>query len=165
MELFEDVIKVGIADMNIAKAPRKIRTTGLGSCVGLVIYDEKIKIVGLAHIMLPDSSLANKTSLNVAKYADTAVKELIHRLKQNGGKAARFKAKIAGGAEMFPTQNTSEMMRIGPRNVEAVRKHLKAFNIPVVGEDVGGSNGRTIEFDTNSLVLTIRTVNLGVKKI
>lgn len=35
------VVKVGIADMNIIKPPYTIRTTGLGSCVGVVIYDEK----------------------------------------------------------------------------------------------------------------------------
>ena len=49
------VVKVGIADMNIAKAPNTIRTSGLGSCVGVVLYDERSKIAGLIHVMLPDS--------------------------------------------------------------------------------------------------------------
>jgi len=68
---FENVVKVGISEMNVVKAPWKIRTTGLGSCVGLVIYDDVNKLAGLAHIMLPDSSLSNKEPLNCAKYADT----------------------------------------------------------------------------------------------
>lgn len=162
---FENVVKVGISEMNVVKAPWKIRTTGLGSCVGLVIYDDVNKLAGLAHIMLPDSSLSNKEPINCAKYADTAVTELIRLLKNYGGNIMFFKAKIAGGAEMFPHRPSSKIMRIGPRNVEAVKQHLLSSNIPIVSEDVGGKNGRTIEFDTNSFILTIRTVNLGVKQI
>ena len=40
MEAEKVVIKVGIADMNVVKTPHAIRTTGLGSCVGLILYDE-----------------------------------------------------------------------------------------------------------------------------
>ena len=56
-------------------------------------------------------------------------------------------------------------MRIGPRNVEAVKQQLKSLSIPIVSEDVGGSSGRTIEFDTTTSILHIRTVNQGVKEI
>ncbi len=35
------VIKVGIADVKIARFPDTIRTSGLGSCVGLVLYDKE----------------------------------------------------------------------------------------------------------------------------
>jgi chemotaxis protein CheD len=54
------VVKVGIADMNIVKSPDSIRTSGLGSCVGVVLYDESRKIAGLVHVMLPDSSLSRR---------------------------------------------------------------------------------------------------------
>ena len=40
------VVKVGIADMNTVKAPDTIRTSGLGSCVGVVLYDERSKSLG-----------------------------------------------------------------------------------------------------------------------
>ncbi len=37
------VIKVGIAQMDVVKLPNTIRTSGLGSCVGVILYDESKK--------------------------------------------------------------------------------------------------------------------------
>lgn len=156
------VVKVGIADMNIVKTPDHIRTSGLGSCVGVVVYDQAKEIAGLAHVMLPDSSLAKGGAVNIAKYADTAVKELVDRLIKNGARTFSLKAKIAGGAQMFQYTSSNDMMRIGPRNVEAVKKELSLLRIAVVAEDVGGNSGRTIEFDPKTCLLNIRTVNKGV---
>lgn len=159
------VIKVGIADMNVISAPDLIRTSGLGSCVGVVIYDQAKKVAGLAHIMLPSSASIKAGNMNIAKYADTAIEELIQQIIKIGGRASSLKAKIAGGAQMFQFQTGSDIMRIGPRNVEAVEAELKRFNIPLVASDVGGSNGRTIEFDPVTSILKIRTVNKGIKEI
>jgi chemotaxis protein CheD len=152
------VVKVGIADMDIIKPPYTIRTSGLGSCVGVVIYDEKKEIAGLAHIMLPDSSLAKSGQINVAKFADTAIKELVQVLVKEGARMPFLKAKLAGGAQMF-------QFGIGPRNVEAVRKELSDLRIRIVAEDVGGNSGITIEFNLNDCLLNIRTVTKGTKNI
>jgi chemotaxis protein CheD len=157
------VEKVGIADMRFVKAPERIRTSGLGSCVGLVIYDLDKKMAGLAHVMLPESSLSKITEFNPAKYADTAVEELVSRLITYGARRYRLKAKMAGGAQMFASNN--EMMRIGPRNVYAIRKELDRLRIPLISEDVGGNSGRTIEFDPNQGLLFIKTVCQGTKQI
>ncbi len=160
-----NIIKVGIADMNVVQSPNLIRTSGLGSCVGVVIYDTYKEIAGLVHVMLPDSSLAKADSINIAKYADTGIEELINRLTKIGARLINLKAKIAGGAQMFQFSTQNEMMRIGPRNVEAVKKELQRFRIPIMAEDVGGSSGRTIEFNPSTRMLNIRTVNQGVKDI
>ncbi|MDG5788166.1 chemotaxis protein CheD [Evansella sp. AB-P1] len=160
-----NVIKVGMADLNYAIPPDKIRTSGLGSCVGIIIYDDTVKICGLAHIMLPDSSQCRSKAVQRSKYADTAIADLLSYLIKNGAKPSRLKAKIAGGAQMFKFSSTNEIMRIGPRNVEAVKKFLKENNIKILSEDVGGSSGRTIEFDPLTTILNIRTVNKGVKDI
>ncbi|MEH7234749.1 chemotaxis protein CheD [Bacillus sp. JJ1562] len=159
------VIKVGIADMNVVVAPDIIRTSGLGSCVGVIIYDPAKKVAGLAHIMLPSSASTKAGNMNIAKYADTAIEELIQKIIGIGGRAKSLKAKIAGGAQMFQFQSGSDIMRIGPRNVEAVEAELKRFNITLVASDVGGSNGRTIEFDPVTNILKIRTVSKGIKEI
>lgn len=159
------VVKVGIADMNIVKPPSLIRTSGLGSCVGIIIYDERNLIAGLAHIMLPDSSLTKGDAINIAKFADTAIEGLIALIIKAGGNRQLLKAKMAGGAQMFQFTSGNEVMRIGPRNVEAVRYQLKEFKIKLMAEDVGGKSGRTIEFDPKTSQLTIRTVNQGVSII
>lgn len=159
------IVKVGIADMNIAKAPDKIRTSGLGSCVGVVLYDERSTTVGMIHVMLPDSSLGRAEAINIAKFADTGIPAMVEQLKIEGIQPYKLKAKIAGGAQMFQFSSTSETMRIGPRNVEAVKEYLKNFSIPIVAEDTGGNSGRTIEFDPTTKLLNIRTVNQGVRDI
>jgi len=160
-----DVVKVGIADLNIVKAPNMIRTSGLGSCVGVVIYDLPNKIAGLAHVMLPDSALAKEPKKNIYKYADTAVVYLIELLLKNGASKYSLKAKLAGGAQMFQFTANSSTMRIGPRNIEAVEKVLNTYKIPVVGSDLGGNSGRTIEFNPATGYLNIRTINKGEKDI
>ena len=159
------VIKVGIAQMDVVKLPNTIRTSGLGSCVGVVLYDETQKIAGLVHIMLPDSSLSRTQSVNLAKYADTGIKALIDQLEAEGVKPFRLKAKIAGGAQMFKFTSDNDTMRIGPRNIEAVKNELKKHKIPLIAEDVGGNSGRTIEFNLTTCKLNIRTVNRGVSEI
>lgn len=131
------IVKVGIADMNIAKAPDKIRTSGLGSCVGVVLYDERSTTVGMIHVMLPDSSLGRAEAINIAKFADTGIPAMVEQLKIEGIQPYKLKAKIAGGAQMFQFSTTSETMRIGPRNVEAVKEYLKKFSIPIIAEDTG----------------------------
>ena len=159
------VIKVGIAQMDVTKVPNTIRTSGLGSCVGVILYDESKKIAGLIHIMLPDSKLGRAESINVAKFADTGISAMIDLLKLEGVQKFKLKAKIAGGAQMFQFTSDKNSMRIGPRNVEAVKQELERNSIPLIAEDTGGSSGRTIEFDPMTSKLHIRTVNQGVREI
>ncbi|PFA67859.1 chemotaxis protein CheD [Bacillus sp. AFS015802] len=158
------VVKVGIADMNIV-ASGSIRTSGLGSCIGVVLYDEFIKLAGMVHVMLPHSSIGNEAVPNPAKYADTGIEELIRQLKAQGASMKRLQCKMAGGAQMFQFQSKSDVMRIGPRNAEAVKQVLLKYGVPVVAEDLGGNKGRTIEFFTSTGILKVRTVNEGTKDL
>jgi chemotaxis protein CheD len=162
----EDVlIKVGMADLNIAAGGAVLRTMGLGSCVGLTLYDPFIKLGGMAHIMLPSSEIAREGQFNTAKYADTAIPELIKLMTNNGAVARRLAAKLAGGAQMFAFAAGGDSMRIGPRNVEAAKLALEKFGVPLAAEDTGGNYGRTVELDTRSGVYSIRSVQFGVKEI
>lgn len=160
-----EIVKVGIADMNIVKSPQIIRTSGLGSCVGIVLYDEGRKIAGLVHIMLPNSSLAKSGQLNPAKFADTGIRHLAIVLSQNGARRSSLQAKIAGGAQMFKFTSGNDLIRIGNRNIEAVKMVLSSLEISIVAEDTGGSSGRTIEFNPENSLLMIRTVSQNVKYI
>lgn len=160
-----EIVKVGMADANVVTPPKTIRTSGLGSCVGIVLYDERSNVSGMAHVMLPSSSLCREKQPNLAKYADTAIPYLLEELEKLGAKQRYMKAKIAGGAQMFAFSPATSMMRIGPRNVEAVKEKLKELKIPIIAEDVGGKSGRTIEFNPISKKLNIRTVNQGIKDI
>lgn len=157
-------VRVGIADLNIAAPPEKLITVGLGSCVGIAIYDASSKVGGLAHIMLPDSTQFSNVN-NPMKFADLAIPILLERMEQKGALKRNLKAKIAGGASMFNFSDKSMIMDIGNRNGISVKKVLKEIGIPIIGEDTGGNKGRTMIFDTINGVVQIKTVGIGIKEI
>ncbi|WNR46667.1 chemotaxis protein CheD [Paenibacillus roseipurpureus] len=161
----ENIIKVGMADLNVARQTEVLKTTGLGSCVGVTLYDSRSKVAGMAHVMLPSSEIAREGSLNIAKYADTAIPELIKRMEQLGANINKLEAKLAGGAQMFAFAGNNDTMRIGPRNVESCKEMLNRYKIPILAEDTGANYGRTIEFYSETGVLVIRSVQLGVKEM
>ena len=137
-------IKVGMADLNICKAPDMITTLGLGSCIGIALYDPVVKIGGLAHIMLPDSRQMRNNS-NIAKFADPGIEELVRRVVAAGANKRRLVAKIAGGAKMFEVNGLSGIGNVGERNAIASREKLKQLGIPLLAEDTGLNFGRTVE--------------------
>lgn len=159
-----NMIKVGMADMKYCHAPDAITTLGLGSCVGVVLYDSGTKIAGLVHIMLPDSTKI-KNNDNKAKFADTGIEEMIRQIVEAGASRAKLKAKIAGGAQMFAFRSENDLLRVGARNVEAVKEELAKHRIPIVAEDTGDSYGRTIEFYPESEELLIKAVGRTSYKI
>ena len=153
-----EVIKVGMADLNICVSPDGITTLGLGSCVGIAIRDPVTKIGGLAHIMLPDSKSIRNNS-NIPKFADTGIEELVRRIVAKGANRGRLVAKIAGGAQMFSFQGgNSEAVRVGERNVEASKKKLAELKIPILAEDTGKNFGRTVIFYPETGDFVIRAV-------
>lgn len=159
-----NIIKVGMADLNVGKNPDVLTTLGLGSCVGIALYDATTKIGGLAHIMLPDSTQIKNNS-NAAKFADTAIEALVNQLLEEGARRNKLVAKIAGGAHMFEFKNMDDNMRIGTRNVIAVIKILEAYNIPIISQDTGSNYGRTVELYTNTGIFRVKTIGHGIKEI
>jgi len=159
-----ELIKVGMADLKVGKNPDSLISYGLGSCVGIALYDSQTKVGGLAHIMLPDSTQARATD-NTAKFADTAIPVLLEQVLRLGAQRSRVTAKIAGGSQMFSFAQATDIMRIGDRNAEAVREVLKAHSIRILAEDVGGNYGRTVELLLESGVFVIKTVNKGDNRL
>ena len=157
-------IRVGMADMNICDPPDMITTLGLGSCVGIVLYDPVTKHAGMVHIMLPDSTKI-RSNENKAKFADTGIVTLLNDLVKAGAKKERIIAKIAGGAQMFAFQSNNDLLRVGDRNVEATKQELGKLNIPIKAEDTGKNYGRTIEFYPETGNLLIKSVNKELKTI
>ena len=126
------MIKVGMADLKACKCPDSLTTLGLGSCVGVALYDPVTKVSGLLHCMLPDSRLV---------------------------------AKIAGGAQMFANRTNSEALRVGERNVIAVKQKLKSLNIRILSQDCGENFGRTVEFYSETGDYVIKAVGKPQKAI
>ncbi|MHB8064773.1 MAG: chemotaxis protein CheD [Ruminiclostridium sp.] len=159
-----EIVKVGMADLNSANHPCMITTLGLGSCVGVALYDIQTKVIGLAHIMLPSSEQAKNNS-NIAKFADSAIIKLVDDMVKLGARKERIVAKLAGGAQMFVFSQGSDLMRIGYRNIVASKEKLQELKIPIVSEDTGGNYGRTIELYSNDGRLMIKTIGFGIKQL
>ncbi|MDR2590336.1 MAG: chemotaxis protein CheD [Oscillospiraceae bacterium] len=156
-------IIVGMADLKVAKAPDILTTLGLGSCVGITLYDKINKAGGMAHCMLP--TYKGFEGQSIAKFVDSAVIELIKQLERLGIQRRSLVAKITGGAHMFGGNANNDLLKIGERNAAAGLAILKQLAIPVIAQDTGGKHGRTIELIMDTGALKIRTVGLGEKFI
>ena len=132
--------------------------TLLGSCMGVALYDRRLKIAALSHIVLPRSNgPANGPAHPPGKFADTAIPEMI-RCMQDRAAADKLKlsAKIAGGANMFGS--TDSRNTIGVLNIEAVERILDELRIPVIGRHCGGEQGRRMMLDAANGLVTIDMV-------
>lgn len=155
-----EVIRVGMADYKICRAPQKISTLGLGSCLGVVLYDKTTRICGMAHVMLPDSQRISKNE-NRYKFVDTCLEDMYGELLEQKVNPRNLTAKMAGGAKMFSHHGENELLNIGEQNIVAVRKKLGDWGIPILAEDVGQTYGRTITFDPETGEMLIRAVGIG----
>lgn len=130
---------IGIGEYRVGSF--QMMTIGLGSCIGLTLYDDTQKVGAMVHIMLPESAGRQDRP---GKYADTAIPLLLKELGALGCRNRSLVAKMAGGACMFEYFGTN--LNIGERNAEKVRALLKEHNIPLIKEDVGGKVGRSVTF-------------------
>ena len=156
------LIKVGIADMKITRAPGSLITYALGSCIGVCIYDPNIKLAGMIHIMLPEMPKSGDN--NILKYANTGIPEMVRKMEVFGGMRHRMSAKIAGGAKMFNLPGDSSLGNIGMRNAERVKSVLNQLGIRVVAQDVGADYARTMEFDSETGRVVLRSYGHPEKK-
>ena len=157
-------IIVGMADLNIGKAPDIITTVGLGSCIGLTLYDPVTRVGGLVHYMLPDSKAVSNNS-NIAKFCDTGVQELLKRVTMAGANGGRRVAELAGGAKMFAVNQESNVGSVGERNTVAAKQILRQLGIQLIAEDTGLNFGRTVELHCDTGDFYIKAVKKPVKII
>ena len=164
----------------VTGGPNNLITSGVGSCLIVTLYDPKHQIGALAHTMLPLSPtqstkhnaklpgslsceslpgqqaclVAGQVSAKVKNtiYIDVAIDEMLQRMLIQGAKREDLEAKIIGGANMFPSFDSN----IGKDNVLSAREELKKKGIRIVGECVGGSQGRSVEFSPTTGVVTVK---------
>ncbi len=159
----EKTLIIGMAEMGVVKVPRHIATLGLGSCVGIVLYDKINKIGGMVHVVMPDSE--NRPVPNPAKYADTGAQALLTAMEKAGAQRSAIVAKLAGGAHMFGGITKTDTMKIGDRNAYNSKMAVLRLRIKIEAEDLGGSYGRTIELNPEDGSLMVKTVGRGVKTL
>jgi chemotaxis protein CheD len=148
-------VKVGIAEYKIASGNSVLTTSGLGSCLGIALYDRQESIAGLVHVMLPSADEMDDG--NEAKFADTGIEALVDELDREGADPRNMEAKIAGGSDMLDFSEDGS--GIGLRNVETGKETLDELSIPVIGEDVGGEHGRSLRLEVDTGDLVVKSAN------
>ncbi len=138
--------RVTIAQVRIDQSPAVLKAYGLGSCVAVALYDPEARVGGLGHLLLPNRPKKNVPG-SESKYVDAGILEIVDELVQAGANRDRLVAKVAGGANMFETSYQTLINSIGARNARSARETLASLQIPILGEEVGGNRGRTVEFD------------------
>lgn len=154
--------RVGIAEISIARAPGLLVAYGLGSCLGIALYDYQQNLGGLAHTLLP-APHGKEVVARKAKFVATAIESMVQDLCGLGAGSERLTAKIVGGANMFEPLQPAVRDGIGSRNIMAAREALAEMQIPLVAEDVGGNFGRTMEFDLDTGQVRVRTIRGGTR--
>ncbi len=153
-----------MGEIMVAESPNLLRSVGIGSCIAVTLYDRDTAIGGLAHIVLPCIEEAHNKS-HPARFSDVAIGMMIDEIKKQGARIQNVRAKIFGGANMFPEIISSDStMDIGRRNISAVREELEKHNIEIIAEEVGDDIGRTVLFDTRDGSVVVKTAHNGEKK-
>jgi len=160
-DAIQERILVGIGEFAVARPPTVLTALGLGSCVGLLLYDPVPRVGGLAHVMLPANPRPSQTP-DSAKFADSALTLLLARMLAEGARRERLEARLVGGAHMFAS---SPGEGIGQRNVSALRTLLRRQEIPLQATDVGGQWGRSIEFDLRTGLVRVRSFQRGERAL
>lgn len=157
-------VDIHIAELIAAGEEFVITTSGVGSCVVIVLYDRLMRIGGMAHAILPRKRTTEDVNLFhrdengkvFAKYVDQAIETLVDEIKALGGNPEHLVAKLVGGAHMFVLLE-GDQHGIGYENTISARETLARFNIPVETEVVGGTVGRNVRFDVSTGIVEITT--------
>ena len=132
-------IEVHLGKIEVSARHDILRASGVGSCVVITMYDPGRKIGGMAHAMLPEN-------------IPLQIEEMLYKMHTFACSRKDLEAKLVGGANMFPGLESD----IGMKNVLAARDKIKKENIQLVGESIGGSIGRSIEFSAASGIVTVK---------
>jgi chemotaxis protein CheD len=135
----ETAIILGLGELRVGTCP--MGTIGLGSCIALILHDQRRSLGGLAHIMLPES---HGNTDRPGKFADTATSALLDGMERLGSTKFSITATVVGGASMFEFSATS--LNIGERNVAAVKDLLRELGIRIEHEETGGKVGRSVYY-------------------
>lgn len=144
----------------VTVAPHVIVSSGLGSCVAVILYDTQKRIGGLAHITLPYAGRRR----TLYQYADTAIDALLKEMLNMGATRQNIVAKMVGGARMFASYEENSK-GIGEQNILSIKDILKGEKIPLTGKDIGGHHGRSLEFHLNSGRVIVKAIEKEDREI
>ena len=142
---------VALGEIIFTDHPETYNLLGIGTCVIVYLFDIKNHRYMMAHCVLPryEEKRANSINENYGKYTDFAIRLMVERLTKNGSSKHDIKAKIVGGGQIY-----EDHFKIGEKNIESAKNTLAAEKVELLGEDLGGSIGRSIlRFNSDGTIL------------
>lgn len=129
-------------------------STVVGSCVAVCLWDKELNYGAMNHFLSPE---IHDLEYATPRYGNVATAALVNVMREAGSQDENLVAQIIGGASPAGAPPSD----LGVRNVEAARSVLKRKGILIISEDVGGTMGRKIVFDTE----TGRSITLKVHEL
>ena len=156
------MIAVGIGDLKVSAVREETLVTyGLGSCMGITIWDPVSRVAGILHFMLPESqSDLARAKDNPALYADTGIPLLFKSAYQIGAEKKRLLVRVAGGAQVLDGKG---VFNIGRRNYLAMKKIFWKAGVMIHAEEVGSNVSRTLRLEVGSGKLLLQEAGAGAE--
>lgn len=142
-------------DFYACQKPTLYRTV-LGSCVSVCLWNVRRRSAAMNHFMLPESP---GDTDDIGRYGDTSTDRIIKTIMSLDRNPRHYRAQIFGGGAVLGALGSGA--KIGERNIEVARRIVSEAGIPIDHEDVGGTLGRRIDFDTGTGKVFCRTVQQG----
>jgi|SRR5271165_1848972 len=154
--LFVQRIIVGVGDLAVSdNAEIVLSTYALGSCIGVVAFDEHARVGGMLHLMLPDSGIApDRVARQPAMFADTGLELFARELIGVRAERERLRLVVAGGANVLCGPDP---FRIGERNTRVTLDFLDRHGYAVRHTSVGGGVNRALHLELASGTVTLKT--------
>jgi chemotaxis protein CheD len=139
----KETITVYTGEIKTSDGTAHLKSSPLGSCVVVVLFDGISKTGGMAHIMLPGKAPEKQDAIP-GRYAENAIDMLIRELTGKGMDVEKLKAAVVGGGNVLKRDNDT----IGTDNLDSVSRQLQKHNIEIVAVSVKGTERKTVRFDT-----------------
>jgi chemotaxis protein CheD len=137
----------------VSRDPCRV-TTVLGSCVAVGMWDPNSGIGGINHFLLPERLATGAVS---PRFGNIAVRALIEGVIAAGARRASLQAKVFGGACVLRAFRNNGW-NLGSKNVQVARRMLLDEGIPIAAEDVEGTRGRKLIFQTHDGAAWVRSL-------
>jgi chemotaxis protein CheD len=152
-----DPISVGLGEQVVSKHPEDVLVAyGLGSCLGISMFDPISRVCGMLHAVLPQR--LNGADPLSSKYVDSGIEGLLAAMLKEGADRRRIILRMAGGANMLISPGLSQTFDIGSRNIASAHTTLARLGMPLKKEEVGGNTGRTVRMYVIDGRLTVRVI-------
>ena len=140
------IVRLNPGDIFFDPAPHRLMTL-LGSCVAVCLWDQRLRMGGMTHSMLP-RSIDRDSGGGGGQGADTHIDELVRRMIAAGCRIEDMAAKLFGGFTALPGLRAGP--GIGAANIESALEALRHWKIEVVAQEIMGEGGIVIYQNTES---------------